>query len=61
MEQPLVAISYPVDDEVREANLDFLRDGAQVVFLQDQQPSQRLETLARAQALLIGWHLGLCW
>jgi len=60
MEQPLVAISYPVDDEVREANLDVLRDGAQVVFLQDQQPSERLETLARARAL-IGWHLGLCW
>jgi phosphoglycerate dehydrogenase-like enzyme len=57
MEQPLVAISYPVDDEVRQANLDVLRDGAQVVFLQDQQPSQRLETLRRAQAL-IGWHPG---
>jgi phosphoglycerate dehydrogenase-like enzyme len=57
MEQPLVAISYAVDDEVRQANLDVLRDEAQVAFLQDQQPSERPETLRRAEAL-IGWRLG---
>jgi len=57
MRQPLVAISYAVDDKVRQANLDVLRDEAQVVFLQDQQPSERLETLHRAEAL-IGWRLG---
>jgi phosphoglycerate dehydrogenase-like enzyme len=34
-----------------------LRDAARVVFLQDQQPSQRLETLRRAEAL-IAWRLG---
>ena len=56
MEQPLVAISYPVNDEAREANLDALRDEARVVFLQDQQPSERLEILRRAEAL-IGWRL----
>jgi phosphoglycerate dehydrogenase-like enzyme len=52
MEQPLVAISYPVDDEVREANLDVLGDEAQVVFLQDLQPSERSEMLRPAQALI---------
>jgi len=57
MRQPLVAISYAVDDKVRQANLDVLRDEAQVVFLQDQPPSERLETLHRAEAL-IGWRLG---
>lgn len=56
MEQPLVAISYAVDDETRQANLDALRDAARAVFLQDQQPSQRLETLRRAEAL-IAWRL----
>jgi lactate dehydrogenase-like 2-hydroxyacid dehydrogenase len=54
MEQPLVAISYPADDKVRQANLDVLRDGAQVVFLQDQQPSQQAETLRQAEALIVG-------
>jgi phosphoglycerate dehydrogenase-like enzyme len=57
MEQPLVAISYAVNDETRQANLDALKDAARVVFLQDQQPSQRLETLRRAEAL-IAWRLG---
>jgi phosphoglycerate dehydrogenase-like enzyme len=57
MEQPLVAISYAVNDATRQANLDALRDEARVVFLQDQQPSQRLETLRRAEAL-IAWRLG---
>jgi phosphoglycerate dehydrogenase-like enzyme len=57
MEQPLVAISYAVNDETRQANLDALRDAARVVFLQDQQPSERLETLRRADAL-IAWRLG---
>lgn len=57
MRQPLVAISYAVDDKVRQANLDVLRDEAQVVFLQDQPPPERLETLHRAEAL-IGWRLG---
>jgi phosphoglycerate dehydrogenase-like enzyme len=57
MEQPLVAISYPVNDELRQVNLDVLGDTAQVVFLQDQPPSQQAETLRQAQAL-IAWHLG---
>jgi phosphoglycerate dehydrogenase-like enzyme len=57
MEQPLVAISYAVDKRVREINLDVLSDEAQVVFLQDQQPSEQLETLRSADAL-IGWRLG---
>jgi lactate dehydrogenase-like 2-hydroxyacid dehydrogenase len=42
---------------VREINLDVLSDEAQVVFLQDQQPSEQLETLRSADAL-IGWRLG---
>lgn len=45
------------DDEVREANLDVLSDEAQVIFLHDQQLSERLETPRRAEAL-IGWRLG---
>ncbi len=57
MGQPLVAISYAVDNGVREVNLDVLSDEAQVVFLQDQQPSERLDTLRRADAL-IGLRLG---
>lgn len=57
MEQPLVAISYAVDNEVRKVNLDVLSEEAQVVFLQDQRPSEQLETLRRAEAL-IGWRLG---
>jgi phosphoglycerate dehydrogenase-like enzyme len=57
MEPPLVAISYAVDDSLREANLDVLSDQAGVVFLQDQQPSQRSGTLRRAEAL-IAWQLG---
>jgi hypothetical protein len=52
MEPPLVAISYAVNDETRQANLDALKDAALVVFLQDQQPSQRPETLRRAEALI---------
>jgi phosphoglycerate dehydrogenase-like enzyme len=56
MEPPLVAISYAVNDETRQANLDALKDAALVVFLQDQQPSQRPETLRRAEAL-IAWRL----
>jgi phosphoglycerate dehydrogenase-like enzyme len=57
MEQPLVAIGYPVDDEVRQANLEVLGDTARVVFLQDQQPSQQAETLRQAEALIV-WRLG---
>jgi len=57
MEQPLVAISYAVDNKVRAANVDVLSEEAQVLFLQDQQPSEQLETLRRAEAL-IGWRLG---
>jgi phosphoglycerate dehydrogenase-like enzyme len=57
MEPPLVAIGYAVNDETRQANLDALKDAARVVFLQDQQPSQRLETLRQADAL-IAWRLG---
>jgi glycerate dehydrogenase len=56
MDQPLVAIGYAVDDETREANLASLRDRAHVVFLQDQQPSERLATLRRA-TVLISWRL----
>jgi phosphoglycerate dehydrogenase-like enzyme len=55
--EPLVAISYPVTDEVRQANLEVLGDTAQVVFLQGQQPSQQAETLRQAEALVV-WHLG---
>jgi phosphoglycerate dehydrogenase-like enzyme len=57
MGKPLVAISYPVNDEVRKANLEVLGDTAQVVFLQDQQPSQQAETLRQAEALIV-WRLG---
>jgi phosphoglycerate dehydrogenase-like enzyme len=57
MEQPLVAISYAVDNKVRAANVDVLSEEAQVLFLQDQQPSEQLETLRSADAL-IGWRLG---
>lgn len=57
MDKPLVAISYPVDDQVRQANLEVLGGTARVVFLQDQPPSQRPETLRQAEAL-IAWHLG---
>lgn len=57
MEKPLVAISYPVDEEVRRANLEALGEVAEVVFLQDQPPSERPGTLRQAWAL-VGWHLG---
>jgi hypothetical protein len=47
MEQPLVAISYAVDNKVRAANVDVLSEEAQVLFLQDQQPSEQLEAPTR--------------
>ncbi|TCO19602.1 phosphoglycerate dehydrogenase-like enzyme [Kribbella steppae] len=56
MRDPVVAISYAVSDESRVAILDALGDTSYVVFLQDQRPTERMETLRRAEAL-IGWRL----
>lgn len=56
MQQPLVVISYAVDDDSREAILEELRDTARVVFLRDHQSSERLEVLRGADAV-IGWRL----
>jgi phosphoglycerate dehydrogenase-like enzyme len=57
MEKPVVVISYPVDEEARQANQEVLGDTAQVVFLHDQPRSQRPGTLRQAKALIAG-HLG---
>jgi len=56
MREPVVAISYAAGDESRAAILDVLGDTSHVVFLQDQRPSERMETLRRTEAL-IGWRL----
>jgi phosphoglycerate dehydrogenase-like enzyme len=52
MADNVIAISYAVNDELRAANLTAVGDQAQVIFLQDQQPAERAETVRRAQALI---------
>jgi len=55
--EPLVAVSYPVDDEFAEINTRVLSADAQVTFVQRLPEQERLDSLARADAL-IGWRLG---
>jgi phosphoglycerate dehydrogenase-like enzyme len=57
MSHAVVAISSVVNDEVRTATLDVLNDESQVVFLQDQQPAARAETL-RDAAVLVASRVG---
>ena len=54
--EPLVAVSYPVDDEFTRINTDVLDGPAQIVFLDGRPADQRREILRQAD-VLIGWHL----
>lgn len=53
----LVAVSYPVDDELAQVNTQVLEDEASLVFLAGLPGGERLAALQRAQALL-AWNLG---
>jgi phosphoglycerate dehydrogenase-like enzyme len=53
MSDAVVAIGSQVNDEVRTATLDVLNDEARVVFLQDQPPAARAETLRDATVLIV--------
>jgi hypothetical protein len=53
MSDAVVAIGSVVADEVRAATLDVLNDEAQVIFLQDQPPRARAETLRDATVLIV--------
>jgi glycerate dehydrogenase len=55
--EPLVAVSYPVDDEFAEINTGVLSAGAQVAFVSRLGEQERREALRQADAL-IGWRLG---
>lgn len=55
--EPLVAVSYPVDDEFAEINSSVLGEDAQVAFVSRLGEQERREALGRAGAL-IGWQLG---
>src|SRR5262249_26072945 len=54
--EPLVAVSYPVDEEFTRINNEALAGAARVEFTHPLGEAQRRETLARADAL-IGWVL----
>jgi hypothetical protein len=53
MSDAVVAIGSAVNDEVRTATLDVLNGEAQCVFLQDQPPVARAETLRDATILIV--------
>jgi phosphoglycerate dehydrogenase-like enzyme len=54
--EPLVAVSYPVDDEFSRINTSVLDGRARIVFLHGRPDDQRREVLRQAD-VLIGWHL----
>ena len=54
---PLVAVSYPADDEFTQINTRVLDGSARVAFLHGRPDDEVREVLGRADVLL-GWHLG---
>jgi glycerate dehydrogenase len=54
---PLVAVSYPADDEFAQINTEVLDGLARVAFLYGRPDDEVREVLGRADVLL-GWHLG---
>ncbi len=54
--EPLVAVSYPVDDEFARINLGVLNGSARVVFLHGR-PDDEFRAVMRQVDVLIGWHL----
>jgi phosphoglycerate dehydrogenase-like enzyme len=54
---PLVAVSYPADDEFAQINTRVLGDSARVAFLHGRPDDEVREVLGQADVLL-GWHLG---
>jgi len=55
--EPLVAVSYPADEEFAQINTRALDGSAQVAFLYGRPDDQVREVLGRADVLL-AWHLG---
>ena len=55
--RPLVAVSYPVDEEFVQINTSILDGVADVVFLDGCPEAEFRDVLGRADVLL-GWHLG---
>ena len=54
---PLVAVSYPADDEFAQINTRVLDGSARVAFLYGRPDDEVREVLGQADVLL-GWHLG---
>jgi len=54
---PLVAVSYPADDEFAQINTRVLDGSARVAFLHGRPDDEVREVLGEADVLL-GWHLG---
>ncbi len=54
--EPLVAVSYPVDDEFQAINTGVLGDAARISFLHLLPDDDRMAALGRAEAML-GWNL----
>ena len=55
--EPLVAVSYPVDEEFTRINTGVLGGCARVAFLHGRPEGEFREVLRQAD-VLIGWHLG---
>jgi glycerate dehydrogenase len=55
--EPMVAVSYPVDEEFTRINNDVLGGSARVVFLHGRTEKEFRDALRQAE-VLIGWHLG---
>ncbi len=55
--RPLVAVSYPADDEFVQLNTSVLEDVADVAFL-DGRPDAEFRDVLRQADVLLGWHLG---
>ena len=54
---PLVAVSYPADDEFAQITTRVLDGSARVAFLHGRPDDEVREVLGQADVLL-GWHLG---
>ena len=54
---PLVAVSYPADDEFAQINAQVLDGSARVAFVHGRPDDEIREVLGQADVLL-GWHLG---
>jgi phosphoglycerate dehydrogenase-like enzyme len=55
--ESVVAVSYPVDDELARASTGVLGDLAKVVFLH-RRPEQEFREVLHEADVLLGWHLG---